>query len=253
MLKLRHCGAVMALALLITAPVLAEVGAAQASKSELTIYHIEGRRSERIVWLCEELGLPYKLEYKQGDVAGSMQTIRQVSPLMPVAPAVKIGDQVVVESGAILELLLARHGNGRLAPAVSSPDYPYYLQWMHFAEGSLAARVIADYRVGLAQGAAKPPPQPGRPKLVDGDDVVKFADDFLSKHPYFGGAEFSAADIIMLFPLNISESFGVTELKQYPHVLAWREKVTARPAYKKMLEVARPNGIPNAPRPIPKQ
>jgi glutathione S-transferase len=219
----------------------------------LTIYHIEGRRSERVVWLCEELGLPYKLEYKRGDVAGSMNTIRGLSPLMPVAPTVRIYDQVMVESGAIMELILAREGKGRMAPAVNSPDYAYYLQWMHFAEGSLASRIIADYRVALVQGAAKPQAIPGRPKLVDGDDVVKFADDFLSKQPYFGGANFSAADIIMLFPLNIAESFGVTEMKNYPHVVAWRNKVTERPAYKRMLAAARPDGIPNAPRALPKQ
>src|SRR3984957_11594744 len=75
-------------------------------KMDLTIYHIEGRRSERVVWLCEELGLPYKLEFKRGDVAGSMQTIREVSPLMPVAPTVKYNGKVLVESGAILEYLL---------------------------------------------------------------------------------------------------------------------------------------------------
>lgn len=219
----------------------------------LTIYHIEGRRSERIVWLCEELGLPYKLEYKRGDVAGSMNTIRGVSPLMPVAPTVRIYDQVMVESGAIMELILAREGKGRLMPAVGSRDYPYYLQWMHFAEGSLAARIIADYRVALTQGGAQAQAVPGRPRLVDGDDVVKFADDFLSKHPYFGGAEFSAADIMMLFPLTIAESFGVTEMKDYPNVVAWRNKVQERPAFKKMLQVARPDGVPNAPRALPRK
>ncbi len=72
-----------------------------------------------------------------------MKTIHDVSPLMPVAPTVRIGDQVMVESGAIIELILARAGHGRLEPAVNSPDYPYYLQWMHFAEGSFAARAIA--------------------------------------------------------------------------------------------------------------
>jgi len=219
----------------------------------LTIYHIEGRRSERIVWLCEELGLPYKLEYKRGDVAGSMNTIRGISPLMPVAPTVRIYDQVMVESGAIIELILAREGKGKLMPAVDSADYAYHLQWMHFAEGSLAARIIADYRVALAQGGAQPQVTPGRPRLVDGDDVVKFADDFLGKHPYFGGASFSAADIMMLFPLNIAESFGVTDMKRYPNVIAWRSKVQDRPAFKKMLQVARPDGVPNAPRALPKR
>src|ERR1700732_5088293 len=68
---------------------------AVASPPDLTIYHLEGRSSERIVWLCEELGIPYKLEYKRGDLAGSMKTIHDVSPLMPVAPTVRIGDQVM--------------------------------------------------------------------------------------------------------------------------------------------------------------
>jgi len=225
---------------------------AQQTPMNLTIYHIEGRRSERVVWLCEELGLPYKLEYKRGDIAGSAQMIRGVSPLMPVAPTVNIYGQIMVESGAIMELILAREGKGKLMPAVNSPDYAYYLQWMHFAEGSLASRIIADYRVALAQNAKKPQLPPGRPKLVDGDDVVKFADDFLSKHPYFGGENFSAADIIMLFPLTIAESFGVTDMSGYPNVVAWRTKVQSRPAYKKMLEVARPDGVPGAPRPLPK-
>jgi glutathione S-transferase len=215
---------------------------------DLTIYHLEGRRSERIVWLCEELGLPYKLEYKQGDLAGSMQTIRGINPLMPVAPTVRIYDQIMVESGAIIELILAREGKGRLVPAIDSPDYLYYLQWMHFAEGSLAARLVADYRVDLTQGGGKVAPTPGRPRLVNGDDVVKFADDFLSRHPYFGGENFSAADIIMVFPFDFGEGVGITDLSQYPNVAAWRTKVKARPAYQRMLAKARPNGIPGLPR-----
>jgi hypothetical protein len=115
----------------LAALLLLQAGALQAAEQKsgaqtpLTIYHIEGRRSERIVWLCEELGLSYKLEFKRGDVPGSMQAIRQVSPLMPVAPTVRYGDQVIVESAGIIEMLLARHGAGRLRPAVDSPDFPY--------------------------------------------------------------------------------------------------------------------------------
>jgi glutathione S-transferase len=226
------------------------VSAAQAAAPmDITIYHLEGRRSERIVWLCEELGVPYKLEYKRGDLAGSMQTIKSINPLMPVAPTVRIGDQVMVESGAIIELILAREGKGRLEPAVNSPDFVYYLQWLHFAEGSFAARVVADYRVALIQGKPKTPD--GGYKLVDTEAVLKFMEDYLSKHPYFGGANFSAADIMMLFPTNITEAFNVADLSQYPHIKAWRDNVQARPAYKKMLSVARPNGVPGQPKPLP--
>lgn len=224
--------------------------AAGAAQPALTIYHLEGRRSERIVWLCEELGLPYKLEFKRGDLAGSMETIRAVNPLMPIAPTVKYGDQILVESGAIMELILAREGKGRLAPAVDSRDYPYYLQWLHFAEGSYAARVAAEYSVAL-QGGAKPAAQSG-PKRVDSAALVKFADDFLSKHPYFGGESFSAADIIMLFPTAFAGTLNVVDLADYPHVQAWRTKVESRPAYKKMLSVARPDGMIGAPQPLPK-
>jgi glutathione S-transferase len=229
--------------------------AAESSKQaapNLTIYHLEGRRSERLVWLCEELGLPYQLVFKRGDLAGSMQNIREINPLMPVAPTVRYGDQILVESGAIIELILAREGKGRLAPAVSSPDYPYYLQWMHFAEGSFASRAIADYRVALTQGANKPQPVPGRPKLVDSEAVVKFADDFLSRHPYFGGQEFSAADIMMLFPTNFAGGLNIVDMANYPHVAAWKEKVESRPAYKKMLSVARPDGMVGSLKPLPK-
>src|SRR3984885_9221629 len=221
-----------------------------ATTLNLTIYHLEGRRSERIVWLCEELGIPYKLEYKRGDIMASMKAIHDASPLMPVAPTVRIGGQVMVDSGAIIELILAREGHGRLEPAVSSPDYAYYLQWMHFAEGSFAARVIGDYRVAMIQGKPKAPA--GGYKLVDTEAVLAFMEDFLSKHEYFGGSAFSAADIMMLFPTNITEAFNVADLSAYPHIIAWRTNVESRPAYKKMLSVARPDGVPGAPKPLPK-
>jgi glutathione S-transferase len=120
---------------------------------------------------------------------------------------------------------------------------------MHFAEGSFASRVITEYRVAQIQGKAKPT---GGYKLVDTEAVLAFMEDFLSKHPYFGGAQFSGADIMMLFPTNITEGFNVADLSPYPHILAWRTNVQSRPAYKKMLEVARPNGIPGAPKPLPK-
>src|SRR5262245_43545418 len=97
---------------------------AQAATPKIVIYHAEGRRSERIVWLCEELGLPYELKYRRGDVAGSFEDIRKVNPGMAVAPTVFYNGELLMESEAIIQLILARHGGGRLAPAVDSPDYP---------------------------------------------------------------------------------------------------------------------------------
>lgn len=244
-------GVVAALFAFTTQPSLAAEPPAGAKMSApLTIYHLEGRRSERIVWLCEELGLPYKLEFKRGDLMGSMATIREINPLMPVAPTVKYGDQVMVESGAIIELILARDGKGKLKPAVDSPDFPYYLQWMHFAEGSFASRAIADYRVVMLQGRQQA--VAGRPRLVDAEGVVKFAEDFLSKHEYFGGKEFSAADIMMVFPTNFAGGLNIVNIEEYPHIVAWRKKVESRPAYLRMLKVARPDGLIGSPTALPK-
>jgi glutathione S-transferase len=223
---------------------------AKGSALDLTIYHIEGRRSERIVWFCEELGLPYKLEFKRGDIGASMQTIRGINPLMSVAPTVRVDGQIMVESGAIMQLLQARYAKGKLEPAVNSPDYPAYLTWMHFAEGSYASRIIADYRVVMIQGRQQP--AAGRPRLVDSEGVLKYAEDFLSKHPYFGGQEFSAADIMMVFPTNFAFNLNVVDPKLFPNVVAWKEKMESRPAYKRMLAKARPDGLVGSPAALPK-
>jgi glutathione S-transferase len=204
---------------------------------DFTIYHLEGRRSERIVWLMEELELPYKLEFKRGDLGGSMAAIRALSPVVPMAPTVKYGEQIIVESGAIVEMILNRHSPGKLQPALNSPDYPYYLMWMHYSEGSLAARVFSDYRAWRAQ----PPKE--RSRNVDSEAVVQFAEDYLAKHPWFGGAEFSAADIMMKFPLNAATKLNVVDESAFPHVAAWKAKVEARPAYQRMLAKARPDGM----------
>jgi glutathione S-transferase len=204
---------------------------------DVTIYHLEGRRSERVVWLMEELQLPYKLEFKRGDLAGSMATIRALSPVVPMAPTVKYGDQILVESGAIIDLILERHAPAKLRPALDSPDYPAHLMWMHYAEGSLAARVFSDYRAWRTQ-----PPQQRSP-LVDSEAVVQFAEDYLKQHEWFGGKEFSAADIMMKFPLNAATGLNVVDAAQFPKVAAWQAKIEARPAYKRMLAKARPDGM----------
>lgn len=212
----------------------------------VTIYHLEGRRSERLVWLMEELGLPYELKFKRGDLMGSMAMIRAFSPIVPMAPTVTYGDQVLVESGAIIELILNRHAPGRLQPDLNSPDYPYYLMWMHFAEGSLAARLFSDYRAWMAQ----PPTE--RSRLVDSEAVVEFAEDFLRKHEWFGGAAFSGADIMMAFPLRVATELNLVDRDQFPKVAAWKAKVEARPAHQRMLAKARPDGMIGALRVLPK-
>jgi glutathione S-transferase len=230
-----------------TAPAGQSGAAAEAARPmpPVTIYHLEGRRSERIVWLMEELGLPYTLEFKRGDLAGSMAAIRAVNPGMPVAPTVVLGDQVLTESGAIIETILNRYAPGKLTPALDSPDYPNHLIWMHHAEGSLASRAIADYRVWMIA----PPKE--RSRLVDSEAEVQFAEDFLARHPWFGGAEFSAADIMMVFPLNFAMQLNIVDKTQFPNINAWKAKIEARPAYQRMLAKARPDGMVGSLTPLP--
>jgi len=212
---------------------------ANAPGAKLTIYHLEGRRSERIVWLCEELGIPYNIVYTQGDLQKSMDEIRKVRPLMPAAPTVVYNGQVLSESASILQVLIDRERPGKLIPAVNSPDYPEHLMWMGFAEGTLAADVVADYRVGMATGGKRPSSARGQ---LDGQRAMAFAEDFLSRHPYFGGSQFTAADIMMWFPTDFADRVKVADIDKYPHVAAWQDKMEQRPAFKRMLAVARPNG-----------
>src|SRR5689334_19167171 len=103
----------------------------------IVIHHIEGRRSERVVWLLEELGgIPYKLEFKAGDVMGSLLQLERVHE-MRMAPIVQDGERTIVESGAILEWLLAKYGAGSpLRPREGTPELARYLEFMHFAEGT---------------------------------------------------------------------------------------------------------------------
>lgn len=204
---------------------------------DITIYHLEGRRSERIVWLMEELGLPYRLMFKRGDLPGSMALIRAINPDVPMAPTVQYGDQILVESGAIMDLIVSRHAPDRLRPKLDSRDYPNHLIFMHYAEGSLAARLFSDYRAWMA----KPPTQ--RSPLVDSEATVQFAENHLAKHPWFGGADFSTADIMMMFPLNVATSLNLVDEAQFPKVAEWKTRIEARPAYKRMLAKARPDGM----------
>jgi glutathione S-transferase len=212
--------------------------ATQAATPSIVIYHAEGRRSERVVWLCEELGLPYELKFRRGDVAGSFADILAVNPGMRVAPTVFYNGELLVESGAILEFLMDRHGGGRLVPDVNSPDYATHLRFMHYAEGTLASDAVADYRVARATDGKAP----RGATETDGQRAMRFAEDHLAKHPYFGGSDFTAADIMMVFPISYAIRMNVADPAKYPNIAAWQAKVEARPAFQRMLAKARPDG-----------
>lgn len=222
----------------------------------IVIHHIESRRSERVVWLLEELGVDYELKFVAGDLAASRAQMLASGHPYAMAPVVRDGAEWLVESGAILETLLNRYGRGRLRPAVGSPEHPVYLQWLHFAEGTLLARSQQEAMVRLV-----PPEQAQHfpPRKDASLRLAKYVDDTLAEWPWFAGAEFSAADIMMHYPLRICVSVAAgrdgtpTVLIQpdaqcvapYVHIRDWLSRVEARPAFQRMRAVSMPTGWPS--------
>lgn len=202
----------------------------------LVIHHIEGRRSERIAWLMEELGQPYELSFKPGDVPGSLMAMEGVHP-MRMAPIVEDDGRTLVESGAILEYLLAKHGDGALAPKPGSPEHLNYLTFMHFAEGSAAPRLLPPF-FARRQGKEQDPQQ-----MAGAGRVMAYVEQELSQRPYFAGEAFTAADIMMHFPLKLAVSI-YRDRTAYPASSAYFDKITARPAFKAAMAKTLPLGPP---------
>ena len=144
----------------------------------LVIHHIEGRRSERVAWLCEEFGWPYELKYVRGDLMASLNALGEAH-IMRMAPIVEDGSIKMVRSRAILEYLLMRYGEGRLRPAVDAPEMIDYLQWTHFAEGSGMFRALIE-RMILQLTDNKPPPQIAFVYVGASKRVLDFAEEALA-------------------------------------------------------------------------
>ncbi len=152
----------------------------------LVIHHAEGRRSERVAWLCEELGLDYELRFTVGDVINSIRTLDAVH-VMRMAPILEDGSLRLVESGAILEYIVSRYGQGRLRPAEDSDDFPEYLQWIHFAEGSGMFRGMME-RLAIQLAGDQPPPDVAFAYIGGSERVLSFAEQALGgKHVHRRG------------------------------------------------------------------
>jgi glutathione S-transferase len=200
----------------------------------IKIYHIEGRRSERIAWLLEELGgIPYELDHVAGDILGSLLKLEQTHETR-MAPIVRDGDVVMIESGAILEYLLAKYGKGStLRPQEDSPDFPRYLQFLHYSEGTAMARLLTDRLLqGPLKSAGMDSPLPKLPGVggsrTESERVMHFVENALSQSRYFAGDNFTAADIMMHFPLKMGAPLATkSEIKMsdmYRTDLAYLDK-----------------------------
>ena len=207
----------------------------------ITVCHLSTSRSERIVWLLEELGLEYRMEWFQREASGAAPaSLREVHALGR-APVIRDGDLVLAESGAIIHYIVERHGNGRLGIPPSDPRFAGYTYWMHFAEGSLMSLMLIALVLSRVPEAAE---SPIRKRTLDRlAKMVAYVDGQLAGHEWFAGDEFTAADIMMSFPLTTMRRYLPYSLDEHANIRAWLGRVEARSAYAKAMSLAGPDAI----------
>jgi glutathione S-transferase len=195
----------------------------------LTIYHLEQSRSGRIVWLAEELGLDYKVEtFRRPPQALPPPEYQALHPLGR-SPIIRDGDLVLAESVAIFEYLLGRHDDGKLVPEPSSPQYPDYLFWLHFAEGSLSPHHLTLWVMDRAGARGSPMWEMMLASLAKD---IAYADSVLARQNYLAGHDFTACDIMMCLALTAPKQFAES-LPPHPNVDAYLRGLGERPAYRK--------------------
>jgi glutathione S-transferase len=210
--------------------------------SRLVVHHLGISQSERIVWLCEELGLDYTLDRHDRDPVTRLApaAYKAIHP-RGTAPVITDGDVVLSESGAIMDYILARYGQGRLTVSPDSPDFPHYLFWMHFTNASLVSSEMIRIVTG-ALGIAADDPRLAFSR-ARADNAFDLVEQRLGEAPYLGGAEFSAADIMTVFALTTMRVFAPRDLAPYPSIRAYLQRIGERPAYRRAMEKGDP-GFP---------
>ncbi|MGY2684901.1 glutathione S-transferase family protein [Pseudomonas tolaasii] len=198
----------------------------------ITVHHLNNSRSQRILWLLEELGLPYEIKRYSRDPKTNLAPaeLKAINPLGK-SPVIEDGSLVLIESAAIIDYLIRRHGQGRLQPEPSTAAYDKYVQWLHFAEGSAMLPLMLNLYVGRL-GDAGAPLQPRIQSEVA--NYLGYLNDVLADTPYLLGDELSGADIQLSFIGEVAGAQG--KLRAYPNLVAWVKRFQARPAYRKAVE-----------------
>lgn len=202
----------------------------------VTLHHLNNSRSQRILWLLEELGVAYEVKRYQRDAQTRLAPpeLKAIHPLGK-SPVVTDGDNVVAESGAIVEYLIDTYGNGRLRPAEGTKEMVPYRHWLHFAEGSaMLPLMLALYTSRLGDAAA-----PLAPRISSEiANHLTYLEGALAKGPFLLGDELTGADIQISFVIEAAAARGL--LAQYPNLARYAERIQARPAYQRALEVGGP-------------
>jgi len=203
----------------------------------LRVHHLENSRSQRILWLLEELGTPYEIVKYQltQPIPLAPPELKAVHPLGK-SPVITDDGRTIAESGAIVEYVLDRYGNGRLRPKPGTDDVWKYVQWMHFAEGSaMFPLTLALYARFLGDAAA---PLQFR---IDSEieNHLSYMEHALGDRPFFVGDDLTGADIMLLFPLQAAGA----RLAPFPRLVAYRDRMQARPAWQHGLERGGPYAL----------
>ena len=198
----------------------------------IVVHHLNESRSQRILWLLEELGLDYEIRKYDRDPATRLAPpeLKAVHPLGK-SPVITVGDRTIHESGAIIDYIIRWHGAGRLAPTPDKAAYDQYQMWLHYAEGSaMLPLMLFMYTMRLGEAGA-----PLHPRIESEiANHLGYIDQSLSGKEYLLGDELSGADIQMSFIPEVAKAFG--KLPAYPNMAAWIERLHGRSAWKKALE-----------------
>ena len=206
----------------------------------LTVHHLRTSQSERIVWLCEELGIDYdlKLYDRRSDNRMAPDQYKALHP-MGIAPVITEGDLVLGESAAICDYVNARHGGGRLAPDKDSADFADHLFWFHFANGSMMPISYIELSAPM-MGADSVPAFISDRKAR----AWSMIEQRLTDAPFFGGEALTTADIMMIWSLTTGRAFGQFSLDDYPATRAYLQRIGERPAYQSARAKAEPGVEP---------
>ncbi len=210
----------------------------------ITVHHLGVSQSERIVWLFEELEIPYHLKrYDRDPATGLAPAAYKALHPMGIAPVITDGDLVLGESGAIIEYVIAKHAGGRLAVSSEQPNFADYLFWLHFANGTMmpsemtgfiASQVGASTTFNVVLEALK----------ARADLAFALVEKRLGETPYLAGTEFTAADIIMGFPLTTMRAFTPRDLGPFPNLRDYLKRIGERPGYKRAMAAGDPGMAP---------
>jgi glutathione S-transferase len=202
----------------------------------LKVHHLNNSRSQRILWLLEELGTPYEIVHYQrmSPVPLAPPELKAVHPLGK-SPIITDGDVTIAESGAIIEYVLDKYGDGRLRPRPGSQDHIRYIEWMHYAEGSAMLPLLMHMYLGFLGEAAAPL----RPR-VDGEiaNHLSYIETAVKGREFIVGHGLTGADIQVAFVLEAANASGL--LRDYPALAAYLAHLQERPAYQRAIEKGGP-------------